>query len=80
MVVLVVLLLAGLVILVIGYWSLARGRAAEKRLGVPVESVRAADVGVKVPLNSRVEKTLISNKYQEPLAKFTKILQFFWLF
>ncbi|MFA5183460.1 MAG: CRISPR-associated protein Cas4 [Syntrophales bacterium] len=64
MVVLVVLLLAGLVILVIGYWSLARGRAAEKRLGVPVGSIRAADVGVKVPLNSRVEKTLISNKYQ----------------
>jgi CRISPR-associated protein Cas4 len=62
--VVLVLLLAGLAILVIGYCWLARGRAAEKRLGVPVESIRAADVGVKVPLNSRVEKTLISKKYQ----------------
>lgn len=67
MVVLVVLLvlLAGLAILVIGYWWLARGRAAEDRLGVPVESIRAADVGVKVPLNCRVEKTLISSIKQK---------------
>lgn len=61
----VVLVLAGLAILVIGYWRLARGRAAEKRLGVPVRSIRAADVGVKVPLtNFKIEKTLISKKYQ----------------
>ncbi len=62
--VVLVLLLAGLAILVIGYCWLVMGRAAEKRLGVPVESIRAADVGVKVPLNCRVEKTLISKKYQ----------------
>jgi len=61
----ILLISLGLAILIIGWLFRSRGRAAEKRLGVPVRRICAADVGVEVPqINSEVSKTLVSHEHQ----------------
>lgn len=53
--------------MVIGFCMQTRGRAAEKRLGVPVRNIVSADVGVEVPLKPAAGikgKTLFSQRYR----------------
>jgi hypothetical protein len=54
----------GLLILLIGGYVWTRGRAAEKRLGVPSRKIRASDAGVEVPLKDEVKKSLVSNEHR----------------
>ena len=61
------ILFIGLAFLVIGFCMQTRGRAAEKRLGVPVRNIVSADVGVEVPLKPGAGikgKTLFSQRYR----------------
>ena len=61
------ILFIGLAFLVIGFCMQTRGRAAEKRLGVPVRDIVSADMGVAIPLkpgSGIQKKTLFSKRYR----------------
>ena len=61
------ILFIGLAFLVIGFCMQTRGRAAEKRLGVPVRDIVSADMGVAIPLKAGAgikKKTLFSKKHR----------------
>lgn len=55
-------LLIGLAILAIGFWLWVRGRAGEKRLGVPVQQIITADMGVEVPLKAGSQPMVLFSK------------------
>lgn len=55
----------GVIIIAIGYWLFAGGRATEKRLGVSVNDIGFSDVGVDVPVKADPEKKAIKNLFSE---------------